>query len=78
MAHSRAKRNVMIDTRKKPKHWIQSAINPETKGSLHKTLGIAEDKKIHENKLEKATRSNNPLTRKRADLAETLKGFRHR
>jgi hypothetical protein len=73
MARSRATRNAMIEMHKKPKQWIQSAINPETKGALHKTLGISQDKKIPEKKLEKATHSKNPLTRKRANLAETLK-----
>jgi hypothetical protein len=78
MARSRATKNAMIETQKKPKHWIQSAINPDTKGSLHKTLGIASDKKIPEKKLEQATHSQNPLTRKRANLAETLKRFKNR
>jgi hypothetical protein len=78
MAHSRAKKNVMIDTQKKPKNWIQSAINPETKGALHKVLGVSEGKKIPEKKLEKATHSRDPLTRKRAGLAETLSGFKHK
>ena len=33
--------------------------------------------KIPKEKLEKATCSKSRLTRKRANLAETLKGFRH-
>lgn len=56
--------------------WIQGAI--EHPGSLHKTLGVPADKKIPANKLEKATHSRNPLTKKRALLAETLKGFKHK
>jgi hypothetical protein len=43
------------------------------KGALHKSLGIPEDKKIPESKLKKAEHSKNPITRKRANLAETLK-----
>jgi hypothetical protein len=43
------------------------------KGALHKTLGVPEGKKIPAKKLEKAEHSKNPLTRKRANLAETLK-----
>lgn len=75
MARSRATRNAMIEKQAKPKQWIQKAINPETKGALHRALGIAQDKKIPESKLEKATHSRNPLTRKRANLAETLRKF---
>ena len=77
MARSRALKNTMkgFETKKK---WVQSAINPETKGSLHKTLGVPEGKKIPEKKLEKAEHSKNPLTRKRANLAETLRGFKHK
>lgn len=75
MARSRATRNAMIEKQGKPKHWIQSAINPETKGALHKALGVPQDKKIPEKKLEKAEHSKNPLTRKRANLAETLRKF---
>lgn len=53
--------------------WIQDAI--KHKGALHKSLGVPEGKKIPEKKLEKAEHSKNPTTRKRAVLAETLKGF---
>jgi hypothetical protein len=56
------------------KKWIQSAI--KKKGSLHKTLGVPQGKKIPESKLKKAEHSKNPLTRKRAVLAETLKSFK--
>ena len=76
--HSRAKREVMMKmTKPKSGNWIKNAINPDKKGSLHKTLGVPEGEKIPKEKLEKATRSKSPLTRKRANLAETLKGFRH-
>jgi hypothetical protein len=44
MAHSRAKRNTMIDMHKKPKHSIQAAANQATKGSLHQTLGLSKNK----------------------------------
>jgi len=46
------------------------------KGALHKELGVPEGKKISEKKLEKAEHSKNPTLRKRAVLAETLKGFK--
>lgn len=56
------------------KKWIQGAI--KHKGALHKTLGIPEGKKIPEKKLISAEHSKNPLTRKRAFLAETLSKLR--
>lgn len=57
----------------KKNNWIAGAIkNP---GSLHRTLGIPEGKDIPLKKLEKATHSRNPLTRKRANLAETFRSF---
>ena len=58
----------------KKEKWIQGAI--KHKGALHKTLGVPEGKKIPEKKLEKAEHSRNPLTKKRAILAETLRGFK--
>lgn len=46
------------------------------KGALHKSLQIPEGKKIPESKLKKAEHSKSPTLRKRAVLAETLKGLR--
>ena len=57
--------------------WIKGATSKH-KGALHRELGVPEGKKIPEKKLEKAEHSKNPTERKRADLAETLKGFHHR
>lgn len=54
--------------------WIQKAI--KHKGALHKELGVPEGKKIPVSKLQKAEHSKNPTERKRAVLAETLKGLR--
>ena len=54
-------------------NWIAGAV--KHKGALHKELGVPEGKKIPEKKLEKAEHSKNPLERKRANLAETLKGL---
>ena len=59
--------------KKEDNKWIQGAI--KNKGALHRTLGVPEGRKIPEKKLEKAEHSRNPLTRKRAALAETLKKF---
>lgn len=58
------------------KKWIQEAIKPEKKGALHKALGVPQGKKIPLAKLEKAEHSKNPTLKKRAVLAETLKGLK--
>lgn len=54
--------------------WIQKAI--KHRGALHKALHVKEGEKIPESKLKKAEHSKNALTKKRAVLAETLKGLR--
>ena len=59
----------------KPKKWIGKAIKKP--GALHRDLHVPEGQKIPEAKLEKATRSENPKIRHRAELAETLKGMHH-
>jgi hypothetical protein len=51
--------------------WIQGAIKKP--GSLRKALKVPKGKDIPEAKLEKAANSKNPLMRKRANLAKTLK-----
>ena len=58
--------------KQKPKKekWIQGAI--EHPGALRKTLKVKEGKNIPEEKLDKAARSKNSITRKRAVLAKTL------
>lgn len=55
----------------KSKNFIQKAIKHP--GALHKTLGVPLGKKIPTAKIKKAEHSKNPLTAKRARLAETLK-----
>lgn len=72
---SRAKKEVMHKSAASPKKWIQDAIKHP--GALHASLHIPEGKKIPEKRLESAMHSNSPLTRKRAALAKTLKGFHH-
>lgn len=47
------------------------------KGALHQDLGVPQGQKIPEAKLKAATHSQNPTTRRRAVLAETMKGFHH-
>lgn len=54
-------------------NWIAGAT--KNKGALHRALGVPEGEKIPAKKLEKAEHSKNPTMRKRADLAETLKGM---
>lgn len=56
------------------KKWIAGAIKHP--GALHKELKVPEGKKIPEKKLVKAEHSKNPTLKKRAVLAETLKGFK--
>lgn len=70
---SRAKKEVMHKSDASSKKWIQGAIKHP--GALHTSLHISEGKKIPEKRLESAMHSNSPLTRKRATLARTLKGF---
>lgn len=53
--------------------WIQGAIKHP--GVLHKKLGVPQGQKIPEKKLVKAEHSKNPLLRKEANLAKTLKSF---
>ena len=55
------------------KMFIQDAIKKP--GSLRNSLHVKKGKNIPEYKLEKAEHSRNPLTRKRAILARTLKRF---
>lgn len=56
------------------KNWIAGAIKKP--GALHRELGVKEGEKIPASKLKKAEHSKNPLERKRANLAKTLKGFK--
>jgi hypothetical protein len=61
------------------KKWIHSAINPQHKGKLREELHMKKGQDIPLKKLEKAATSNNPILRKEAVLAETLrKMHRHK
>ncbi len=53
------------------KKWIQGAIKEP--GALRKSLHVKEGNNIPDSKLKKAEHSKNPLMKKRANLAETLK-----
>ncbi len=56
------------------KKWMAKAFG-KNPGALHRSLHVAEGKKIPEGKLEKAEHSSSPLMRKRASLAETGKRY---
>jgi hypothetical protein len=56
------------------KNWIAGAT--KNKGALHRELGVPAGKKIPARKLATAAKSKNPVERKRASLAKTLKGFK--
>ncbi len=55
------------------KDWIQKAIKKP--GALRKAAGVKKGKKIPAQTLHKLAKSSNPTTRKRANLAKTLRGF---
>lgn len=54
-------------------NWMASAVKKP--GALRKTLEVKKGENIPEKKLESAEHSKNPLTRKRANLAQTFKAF---
>jgi hypothetical protein len=47
------------------------------KGALHEALGVPQEKKIPEDKLESALGSSSPLMRKRAQFAKNAKSWNH-
>lgn len=53
------------------KNWIADAVKKP--GALRKSLGVKKGENIPSSKLSKAEKSKDPLTRKRAVLAETFK-----
>lgn len=56
-------------------NWISGAIKHP--GSLHRDLGVPQGEKIPSSKLKKAAHSESPSLKRKAVLAETLKGFHH-
>lgn len=46
-------------------------------GALHQSLGVPQDEKIPETKLESALGSSSPLMKKRATMAKTMQGWKH-
>jgi len=61
------------------KGWVaKSKFHPGgEKGKLHRELGISEDKKIPEDRLQSATHSRNPEIRRDAIHAQTMKKWHH-
>jgi hypothetical protein len=70
--------SVMEKKKSGGKLWIQDAINPKHKGELHRELHVPQGKKIPLSKLHKAEHSSDSKLRKRAQLAENLRGFHHK
>ena len=54
-------------------NWIKKALPGNSKGKLHKALGVAEDKKIPMKKMDKAEKTASPKVKKEIVLAKTLK-----
>lgn len=59
------------------KKWIKAAV-AGGKGKLHQNLGVPVGEKIPEEKLREAANSKDETIRKEANLAMTLKGFKHK
>ena len=59
----------------KDSRWIQKA-TAKNKGALRRQAGVKKGEKIPAKKLNKPAKSKNPTTRKRANLAKTLKKLR--
>jgi hypothetical protein len=64
---------LMEKSNKKPKKWIQKAINPAHKGDLHSALHVSKDKKIPASKLNKATHSKDSHIRHMAQFAKNIR-----
>jgi hypothetical protein len=60
-------------TSRKP---LQEVSENTQKGGLHRSLGIPEGQKIGAARIEQATHSSNPKTRRQANLALTYNRFR--
>ena len=56
----------------KDSRWIQKA-TAKNKGALRRQAGVKKGEKIPAKKLNKLAKSKNPTTRKRANLAKTLR-----
>ena len=68
------RRGGRLKKKKKDGKWIQKA--NIKKGALRKQLGVKKGKKISMAQLNKASKSSNPTTRRRANLAKTFRRMR--
>lgn len=56
-------------------NWINKAMSkPGAKGGLHRSLGIPQGQKIPAARLEAASHSSNPKTKKEAQMAKNMRG----
>lgn len=58
--------------------WMQDAFKPTHRGLLHEQLHVPEGQPIPQSKLDKASHSSDPTTRRRVALAETGKRISRR
>ena len=65
-----------LTANRRGENWIQGAIKHP--GALRKAAKVKAGQKISAKKLTKLAQSKNPLTRKRANLAKTLKKLAQR
>lgn len=56
---------------------LYRALHHLNKGGLHRALGVPEGEKIPEERLETARNSSNSHVRRMAELAHTMKGWKH-
>lgn len=63
----------------KPKHNVSlyRAMHHLRHGGLHRALGIPEDEKIPQDRLDKAANSSNSHVAHMANMAKTMEGFHH-
>jgi hypothetical protein len=66
----------MAKRKKKDKDWIQKAI--KRPGALRKKAGVKEGENIPVRWLRKAIKSDDPITRRQAQLAFTLRNMKGR
>lgn len=57
---------------------LQAVSESTSEGGLHRSLGIPEGEKIGAARIEAATHSSNPKTRRQANLAQTYAKYRPR
>ena len=68
-ANQRRKRNQDVAEGEK---WIQKAVNPKTKGNLHKALHVPQDETIPKSRIAQAIHSADPHLRRMAQFAKNV------